>query len=138
MTMDHPSIVTIKVYSSGTPQTSLVNVMSVINNPNNTTLRSVISSEIQAANTPTTPSLLSLASFDDKKHIASVETSGKTNIKQLLDLPMSILLKQQVGIQDGVINVTVDTPPSPIVKPPHPSSRGPTTTTTIINNKNRT
>src|SRR5210317_1413708 len=140
---EHPSIVTIKVYSSGTPQVSLVNVMSVINNPDNTTLRSVISSEIQAANNPTTPSLLSLASFDDKKHIASVETSGKTNIKQLLDLPMSILLKQQVGIQDGIINVTVDTPPSPIVKPPHPSSsRGATSSSSssrvIINNKNRT
>lgn len=135
MSSEHPSIVTIKVFSSGTPQVSLVNVMSVINNPDETTLRSVISSEIQAANNPTTPSSQLLAAFDDKKHIASVETSSKTNIKQLLDLPMSILLKQQVGIQDGVINVTVDTPPSPIVnKPPHSSS----SSRVIINNKNRT
>ena len=127
MSDDHPAVVTIKASSSGR-QASIANVMTVINNPERTTLRTVIASEIQAAN----PSL----GFDETKHIVAVETGEETNIKQLLDLPMSILLKQQVGIQDGVIHVTVDTP-SPIIKkpPPRASSKG---YTTVINNKNRT
>ncbi len=98
--------------------------MTVINSPESTTLRTVIASEIKSAN----PSL----GFDDAKHIVAVETGEETNIKQLLDLPMSILLKQQVGIQDGVIHVTVDTP-SPMKPPPHASSKG----HTVINNKSR-
>ena len=126
MSDQHPAVVTIKALSSGTPQASIANVMTVISNPESTTLRTVIASEIKAAN----PSL----GFDDTKHIAAVETGGSTNIKQLLDLPMSILLKQQVGIQDGVIHVTVDTP-SPMKPPPRASSsKG----HTAVNNKNRT
>jgi hypothetical protein len=116
---------------------SLVNVMTVIRNPESTTLRKVIESEIKGANPPSL-----LGAFDDKRLIATVETDAGTNIKQLLDLPMSILLKQQeVGVQDGVIHVTVDTTPAPTtMKPPTPrnasSSKG--HTTTLINNKIRT
>ena len=125
---DHPAVVTVKVSSSMSSgrQASIANVMTVINNPEKTTLRTVIASEIKAAN----PSL----GFDDTKHIAAVETGEETNIKQLLDLPMSILLKQQVGIQDGVIHVTVDMP-SPIMKKPPP--RAASKEYTVINNKNR-
>ncbi|KAL7445937.1 hypothetical protein ACHAXM_011756 [Skeletonema potamos] len=120
---DHPAVVTIKAFSSGT-HASIVNVMTVISKPESTTLRTVIASEIKSAN----PSL----GFDDAKQIAAVETKEETNIKQLLDLPMSILLKQQVGIRDGVIHVTVDTP-SPMKPPAHASSKR----HTVTNNKSR-
>ena len=82
---DLPAVVTIKAFSASSSgrQASIANVMTVINNPDTTTLRAVITSEIKTANP--------LLGFDDSKHIAAVETGEETNIKQLLDLPMSIL-----------------------------------------------
>ena len=126
MMSDQPAVVTIKAFSSSSGRASIANVMTVIKNPETTTLRTVIASEIKEAN----PSL----GFDDTKHLAAVETGEETNIKQLLDLPMSILLKQQAGIQDGVIHVAVDMP-SPIIKKPPPCASS--KEHTVINNKDR-
>ena len=122
---DHPAVVTIKAFSSGR-HASIVNVMTVINNPESTTMRTLIASEINAAN----PSL----NFDEMKHITTVETGEETDIKQLLDLPISLLLKQQVGIQDGVIRVTTGLS-SPLIEKPPPRAAGKGRTS--INNKNR-